>query len=244
MSNLSAQGITADLIDQHNEALQAILEKLHPIAQRTLPYTTAGPSKGFGLRSRRDRRDLNRLAQLRKALHSAVTALRHSKPKVRTGTQQSAYVAASKNAREEDSPRHKAQAELLHEMDSLHESIQRMMQDRFPKPPSQPDKTAWSTWEHDCISERKKAAKQKEKNVQQLRLQDSKAKKRHIQSMYNNNQKQWNKRILQGGDENIKLVTMLDNNTGGMLRDPEQVTKYVRDFFQQQARPTNGKPKT
>ena len=59
-------------------------------------------------------------------------------------------------------PQHNAQTEYMLAMRALRDSDPKMLQDRFPELPRQPNKEAWSTWEHDCMSERKRAAKQKE----------------------------------------------------------------------------------
>jgi len=83
--------------------------------------------------------------------------------------------------------------------------------------------SAGSTWGHECMSERKRAAKQKGKK-RQITAPDSKAKKRHNQPMNNNNQKQWNKKIMKGGDNDVKLCTLLDKSTGKMLKDAGEVT--------------------
>ena len=79
--------------------------------------------------------------------------------------------------------------------------------------------------------------------VQLLRQKDSIAARRHIQTMYNSNQKQWNKRILKGDTNNVTLNTVLNKNTGQMLNDPDSITEYEHEAFQQ-ARPADGRNKT
>ena len=93
------------------------------------------------------------------------------------------------------------------------------------------------------MDERSKAAKQKERIVRVLRQKDSIAARRHIQTMYNSNQKQWNKRILKGDTNNVTLNAVLNKNTGQMLNDPDKITEYVHEAFQQQARPADGRAK-
>ena len=51
--------------------------------------------------------------------------------------------------------------------------------------------------------------------------------------MYNSNQKQWNKRILKGDTNNVTLNAVLNKNTGQMLNDPDSITEYVHEAFQQ-----------
>ena len=69
-SQLAHVGINAGLIETYSNILQDILEQLHPLAKGILPYTAGGNAKCFKMRSRRDSKDLCRLRQLRKALHT------------------------------------------------------------------------------------------------------------------------------------------------------------------------------
>ena len=78
-SQLAHVGINPGLIEIYSNSLQDILEQLHPIAKGIMPYTAGGNAKCFKMRSRRASKDLCRLRQLRKALHTAVRLHRHSK---------------------------------------------------------------------------------------------------------------------------------------------------------------------
>ena len=78
-SQLAHVGINTGLVETYSNILQDILEQLHPIAKGVLPYTAGGNAKCFKMRSRGDSKDLCRLRQLRKALHTAVRLHRHSK---------------------------------------------------------------------------------------------------------------------------------------------------------------------
>ena len=94
------------------------------------------------------------------------------------------------------------------------------------------------------MNEHSKAAKRKEWIVRPLRQTDSIAARRHIQTIYNSNQQQWNKRSLKGNSNNVTLNAVLNKNTGQMLNDPNKITEYVHEAFQQQARPADGRTKT
>ncbi len=48
---------------------------------------------------------------------------------------------------------------------------------------------------------------------------------------------------MKGGDNDVKLCTLLDKSTGKMLKDAAEVTDHINDFFQQQERPASGRPK-
>ena len=48
---------------------------------------------------------------------------------------------------------------------------------------------------------------------------------------------------MKGGNNGVKLCTLLDKSTSKMLKDPAEVTDYIHDFFQQQERPASGRPK-
>ena len=134
-----------------------------------------------------------------------------------------------------------AQNELQLKMDALTNSVSTKDHDRFPRLPTEADKDAWANWKEKCVRERSRAAKQK----QLLRQKDNVAAKRHIQTMYNNNQKQWNKNMLKRDTNNVTLNAVLHKNTGQMLNDPDKITAYyVHEGFQQQARPANGRTKT
>ena len=62
--------------------------------------------------------------------------------------------------------------------------------------------------------------------------------------MYDSNQKQLNKRILKGNSNNAMLNAVLNKNMGQMLNDPNKITEYVHEAFQQQARPADERTKT
>lgn len=47
---------------------------------------------------------------------------------------------------------------------------------------------------------------------------------------------------MKGGNNDVKLCTLLDKSTSKMLKDPAEVTDYIHDFFQQQERPASGRP--
>ena len=123
-------------------------------------------------------------------------------------------------------------------------SVSTKNQNRFPRPPTEADEDAWANWEGKCVSERSKAAKQKERIVQLLRQKDSIAARRHIQTMYNSNQKQWNKRIFKGETNKVTLNAVLNKSTGQTLNDPDSITECMHEAFQQQARPAGGRTKT
>ena len=189
------------------------------------------------MRSRPDSKDLCRLRRLRKALHTAVRLHRHSKL-------QSKKVASAHQATIQDPIKSQAQNELQDKTDALMDSVSTKHQDRFLRPPTEADEDAWANWEGKCVNERSKAAKQKERIVQVLRQKDGIAARRHIQTMYNSNQKQWNKIILKGDSNNVTLNAVLNKNSSQMLNDPNKITEYVHEAFQQQARPADGRTKT
>ena len=151
--------------------------------------------------------------------------------------------AASAHQATQEPIESQAQNELQAKMDALMNSVSTKHQNRFPRPPTEADEDAWANWEGKCVSECSKAAKQKEQIVQLLRQKDSIAARRHIQTMYNSNQKQWNNRVLKGDTNDVTLNAVLNKSTGQMLNDPD-ITEYVHEAFQQQARPADGRTKT
>ena len=185
-AQLAHVGINTNLIETHSKSLQDKLEQLHPIAKGILPYTTGSDGKCFKIRSRRDSKELCRLRRLRKALHTAVRLHRHN----RLQSMKMPRAASAHQATTQDPIKSQAQNELQVKINALMTSVldPAKHQDRFPKPPMEADKDAWACWEEQCVSERGKAAKQKERIVQLLRQKDSLAARRHIQTMYNNNQ--------------------------------------------------------
>ena len=66
--------------------------------------------------------------------------------------------------------------------------------------------------------------------------------RRHIQTMDNSNQ-QWNNRILKGDTDIVMLNAVLTKNTAQILNDPDKITEYMHDAFQQQPRPANERAK-
>ena len=90
------------------------------------------------------------------------------------------------------------------------DSVSSKHQDRFPRPPIEANEDAWTNWEEECVDERGKAAKQKERIVQLrivqlLRHKDGIAARRHIQAVYNSNQKLCYKKTLKGNTNNVTL---------------------------------------
>ena len=168
-SNIKAQlahvGINTNLIETHSNRLQDILEQLHPIGKGILPYTTGSDGKCFKMRSRQDSKEVCRLRRLRKALHTAVRLHRYN----RLQSMKMPRAASAHQATTQDPIESQAQNELQVKIDALMTSVPAKHQDRFPKPPMEADKDAWACWEEKCVSERGKAAKQKERIVQLLR---------------------------------------------------------------------------
>ena len=78
-TTLAEMGIDSTMMQQHDNMLQSMLQKVCPISKRMLPYTNPGQSNGIRMRSRCDTKTLRKLAQLRKALHTAVRSYRASK---------------------------------------------------------------------------------------------------------------------------------------------------------------------
>ena len=88
-----------------------------------------------------------------------------------------------------------------------------------------------------------KSSKTERQMVKELKIRNSAAARQHIQSMYNN-QKQWNKKILKGDNNAVKLNAVLHKGTNKMLIDPAEIAAYVHGAFQHQARPAHGRSKT
>ena len=75
--------------------------------------------------------------------------------------------------------------------------------------------------------------------VRLLKQKNNIAAKRHIQTRYNTNQKQWDKKSLKRRHSQRNAV--LNNSTGQMLNDPEKITEYVHAALKKQARPADRK---
>ena len=178
------------------------------------------------MRSREDNKGMGRL---RKALHTAVRLHRHSRlHSAKTGK---AASACQNMHTVEGQPETQTQNELQTKIVALVDSVSSKHQNGVPRPPKV-DEDAWTNWEEECVNECGKAAKQKERIVQLLKQKDGIAARRHIQAMYNSNQKLWNKKILKGDTNNVTLNAVLYKITGQMLYSPDMITDYVHEAFQ------------
>ena len=160
------------------------------------------------MRSRSNKRDLDGLAKLRKALHRAVNM---HKDEQMTSSKQTCNSIAPKVG---DETKPQQQGTLQASVKELVATVPERHRNSFPMPPNKAEEEDWVVWWQKCIAERKQAAKHKEKIVGKLKQKASAAARRHTQTMYNNNPKRWNKRILKGGDNNARLLAVLNKDTG------------------------------
>ena len=218
---LAAEGIGAETVERYDTELQQIMKYNLAVAEETPPFTQAGALNKYRCRTRCTNRKLEALAHLRQALHETIRENRDCKPRDEETCQHMQNFAEDK-------------------IDAL------LLSQRvgFPKPPADTEKNSWKEWEQECGKARKTAQKTKQKKTKKLKQESSNAVRQRIQKQYPIKQKQMNKQIFGNLEDRKQLTTVLNKETGKMVTDPVEVTTYVQDSFQKQARPASGLPKT
>ncbi len=112
---------------------------------------------------------------------------------------------------------------------------------RLPTMPEDSEEAEWQAWRHTC-QERLIRAKQEPKRLRKdLAKKESAKYKTYMRRMYATSRKRAHKAINQGSQPRVQLTAVLKPGTKELVTSREGILQETHKFFQDQARPVNGK---